>query len=164
MLCISHSPSELFFGSVHKDIKSGARIVKALMECGCEAMVDMANEDDHCYSVCHWLQCFQFHTEFLLMDDEFHWSLTLEEQAQHKEAIGFPMNQLSCGHAEHTHPWESPDVKCRHPWLSAFQDILKGWAGFASYGPPWTKDSFDFLTADLLTVPEDRYHVMEPAV
>jgi len=98
------------------------------------------------------------------MDDEFHQSLMQEEQAQREEAIGFLMNQLSCGHAEHTCPWESPDVECRRPWLSAFWDILKDWAGFVSYGPPSTKNSFDFLMADLLTAPEDRYHVMEPAV
>jgi len=87
-----------------------------------------------------------------------------EEQAQHEEAIGFLMNQISCGHAEDAHPWESPDVECRCPWLSAFQDILKDWAEFVNYGPPSTKDSFDFLMADLLTVPEDKYLVMEPAV
>ena len=50
---------ELFFGSVHEDIKSGARIMKALMDCRCEVMADMANEDDCCYLVCHWLQCSQ---------------------------------------------------------------------------------------------------------
>jgi len=87
-----------------------------------------------------------------------------EEQVQCKEAIGFLVNQISCGHAEHAHPWESPDIKCRRPWLSAFRDILKDWVGFAGYGPPLTKKSFNFLTADLLTVPEDKYRVMELAV
>jgi len=134
------------------------------MDCRCEVMADMADEDDRRYSICHWLQCLQFHTEFLLMDDEFHQSLTPEEQVQHKEAIGFLVNQISCGHAEHAHPWELPDIKCRHPWLSAFWDILKDWVGFVGYGPPSMKKSFDFLTADLLTVPEDKYRVMEPAV
>src|SRR5882724_6051776 len=137
---------ELFFGSVHEDVKSGVHILKSLMDCRCEVMADMADEDDRRYSICHWLQCLQFHTEFLLMDDEFHQSLTPEEQVQHKEAIGFLVNQISCGHAEHAHPWESPDIECRCPWLLAFQDILKDWAGFVGYGPPSMKKSFDFLT------------------
>ena len=156
--------SELFFGSVHEDMRSGAHTMKALMDCGCEVMAKMADEDNHRYSVCHWLQCLQFHAEFLLMDDVFRRSSMPEEQAQHEEAIGFLMNKMTCGHVEYTHPWELPDIECRHPWLSAFQDILKDWAGFATYGPSSTRKSFDFLTADLLTVPEDRYCVMEPAV
>src|SRR5882762_7082136 len=156
--------SELFFGSVHEDIRSGARTAKVLMDCGCEATADMANEDDHHYSVCHWLQCLHFHTEFLLMDDEFRRLLTPEEQAKREEAIGFLMKQMTCGHPEHAHPWESPDIQCRHPWLLAFRDIMKDWAGFVNYTPSSTTDCFDFLTADLLTVSEDRYRVMELAV
>ena len=88
------------------------------------------------------------------MDEEYRQSLMPEEQAQREEAIGFLMNQISCGHAEHAHPGESPDIKCRCLWLLAFQDILKDWVGFTNYGPPSTKKT---LTADLLTVPEDKY-------
>jgi len=127
-------------------------------------MVDMANEDDHRYSVCHWLQGLHFHAELLQMDKEFRWSLMPEEQAQREEAIGFLMSQKTCGHTEHVHPWELPDIQCRRPWLLAFRDIVKDWVGFASYTLSSLKYCVDFQIADVLTVPEDQYRVMELAV
>jgi hypothetical protein len=114
----------LFFGSVDDEVKSGTRQVKSLMDCGCEPLASMADEEDRRYSVLHWLQNLHIYTELLQVDEEFRKGLSPEEQKNREEAINFLINKMSCGHDEHTHPWESLDIQCRCPWLSAFQDIF----------------------------------------
>jgi hypothetical protein len=88
----------LFFGSVDDEVKSGTRQVKSLMDCGCEPMASMADEEDCRYSVLHWLQNLHIYAELLQVDEEFRKGLSPEEQKNWEEAINFLINKMSCGH------------------------------------------------------------------
>jgi hypothetical protein len=131
---------KLFFGEdVHRQINLGERVVETKMDCGCRATEAMANEEDRRYAILHWLTHRSVNAELLELDGEYSRVLSEQQRAECSAAIDHILNRMSCQDSAHTefhvHPWLSPDVGCRRPWLEALRNILKDWEGFLEWDP-----------------------------
>jgi hypothetical protein len=99
----------------------------------------MANEEDRRYAILHWLMHRSVNAELLELDGEYSRVLSEQQRAECSAAIDHILNRMSCQDSAHTefhaHPWLSPDVGCRRPWLEALRNILKDWEGFLEWDP-----------------------------